>query len=50
MPKRYEEMKKSFIKKGMSKSAAAKKAAKITNASLKPGEKAVGSGHKKKGK
>ena len=50
MPARFYSKKRRLISEGMSAEAAAGKAARITNAHLKRGEKAVGSGHKKKKK
>ena len=41
MPKRYESMRDSFKRKGMSPKAAKTKAAKIFNATRKPGTKPV---------
>jgi hypothetical protein len=47
MPERFKSMKKRLIAQGMSPKAAAAKSAKITNSDLKPGEKAVGSEHRR---
>ena len=41
MPKKYEAMRDSFAKKGLSYDAAQTKAAKIYNATRKPGQKPV---------
>lgn len=46
VPKRYESMKKEFKREGMSDKAAKTKAAKIFNATRKPGQKPVGRGTK----
>ena len=42
MPKQYEAMRDKFMKSGLSKKAAQKKAARIYNAKRKPGQKPVG--------
>jgi hypothetical protein len=45
VPKAYENMRDSFKRKGMTDSAAKKKAARIYNANRKPGAKPVGRKH-----
>ncbi len=42
MPRKYEAMRDKFMREGMTRDAAQKKAAKIYNAQRKPGEPAVG--------
>lgn len=50
MPKRYEAMRDSFIREGMSEKAAKTKAAKVYNATRKRGEAPVTGKHEEKKK
>lgn len=48
MPRRYEKMRDEFIKQGISEKAAKAKAARIYNATRKPGEPPLNPKHKKR--